>query len=130
MKPRTFAMQADDDIRCSDAERDAIAADLRRHAVAGRLSLEELDERLGRALQARTRRELDATLDGLPGRAVGSSPTGRLAALPATRAAMAIVALLAVALWATGHLGEDAMMIAVAAATLLLVIRPVRTAAR
>ena len=53
-------------IRASDADRERVARSLRGHAVAGRLTLEELDERTGRALGARTLGELDALLSDLP----------------------------------------------------------------
>ena len=41
-------------LRIGDAERDAAAAQLREHFVAGRLTLDELDERLGAAFMAKT----------------------------------------------------------------------------
>jgi Domain of unknown function (DUF1707) len=53
-------------IRASDAERDAVAGVLKDHAVAGRLTTEELAERSGRAYGARTRGELDALVADLP----------------------------------------------------------------
>jgi Domain of unknown function (DUF1707)/2TM domain len=55
-----------DDLRASDAEREAIIADLRAHAGEGRLGVEELDERVERAYAARTRRELAALTEDLP----------------------------------------------------------------
>jgi hypothetical protein len=54
-------------IRASDADREATAGTLRDHAVAGRLTTDELDERAGRALAARTVGELDALVADLPG---------------------------------------------------------------
>ena len=56
----------DHSIRASDADRERVARILRGHAVAGRLTLEELDERTGRALGARTLGELDALQSDLP----------------------------------------------------------------
>jgi hypothetical protein len=54
--------------RASDADRD-IAADILCAAVGdGRLTLDELDERLGAALSARTTTELAALIADLPGR--------------------------------------------------------------
>ena len=47
----------------SDAERDAVLRTLGDHAAVGRLTLDELEERSGRALAAKTRGEL-ATLTG------------------------------------------------------------------
>lgn len=55
-----------DDLRASDAERERIIADLRDHAAEGRLTAEELDERLGAAYAAATRRRLAALLADLP----------------------------------------------------------------
>jgi hypothetical protein len=52
--------------RASDEDRERVAAVLRAQAVAGRLTLDELDERVGRAFGARTLRELDALLSDLP----------------------------------------------------------------
>jgi hypothetical protein len=46
-------------IRVGHGERDAVAAILQAAAAEGRLSLDELDERLGAALQAKTYAELD-----------------------------------------------------------------------
>jgi Domain of unknown function (DUF1707) len=53
-------------IRASDADRERVARILRDHAVVGRLTTEELDERTGRAFGARTLGELDALLTDLP----------------------------------------------------------------
>jgi hypothetical protein len=52
--------------RASDEDREQVARALRRHAVAGRLTIDELDERIGAALSARTLGELDALLFDLP----------------------------------------------------------------
>jgi hypothetical protein len=59
---------AADDKRASDAERDAVVAELRAHAAEGRLTVEELDERITAALAALTRAELARLLDDLPRR--------------------------------------------------------------
>jgi len=47
-------------------DREAAGVALRRHYVSGRLSPDELGERLQLALGARTRRELGSALAGLP----------------------------------------------------------------
>jgi Domain of unknown function (DUF1707) len=52
--------------RASDADRDQAVARLRDHAVAGRLTVEDLDERSGKAFSARTLDQLDALLADLP----------------------------------------------------------------
>jgi hypothetical protein len=54
------------ELRASDAEREHAVAVLKEHAAVGRLDLDELDDRIGRAYGARTRRELDALLSDLP----------------------------------------------------------------
>jgi hypothetical protein len=53
-------------MRASDADRDRVLAELSQHFQAGRLTADELDERNGRALSARTLGELDALLSDLP----------------------------------------------------------------
>jgi hypothetical protein len=55
-----------DGIRASDEDREALIDDLRDHAVAGRLSTEELEERLQATYAARTTAELDALRRDLP----------------------------------------------------------------
>jgi hypothetical protein len=54
------------DIRLSDAERDQAIAELGEHFQAGRLTQEEFDDRSGRALQARTGRDLAGLFTDLP----------------------------------------------------------------
>jgi len=53
-------------LRASDAERERHAELLGEHAAQGRLSVDELTERLERAYSARTRAELAELLDDLP----------------------------------------------------------------
>jgi hypothetical protein len=53
-------------LRVSDQQREQAAQQLREHFAAGRLSQEELDERVQRAYAARTERELQALLTDLP----------------------------------------------------------------
>jgi hypothetical protein len=52
--------------RASDAERERVALVLRDHAVAGRLTLEELSARLDEAYAARTLAELESVTRELP----------------------------------------------------------------
>jgi len=70
---------AQPDLRASDAEREEVVTLLRDHGAAGRLSVEELDERLDRAYAARTRAELLALLRDLPrpARAATAAPPHR-----------------------------------------------------
>ena len=58
------------DIRVSDTERDQAVTELGEHFQAGRLTQEEFDDRSGRALQARTGRDLTALFSDLPRPAV------------------------------------------------------------
>src|SRR6266567_1049258 len=56
----------DDRIRISDADRDRIAARLRDHFAEGRLTADELDERLTAALSAKTFGDLRRVMADLP----------------------------------------------------------------
>ena len=60
------------DLRASDQDRDGAVALLSEHAAAGRLTLDELEERATVALAARTRGELEALTRDLPGKAEGT----------------------------------------------------------
>ena len=95
-------------LRASDADRDAVAERLRAAAVEGRLEPDELEERLHRALRARTYGDLDRLLDDLPSaRVVAPRPravmTGGTVFMLAVRlvVAMAIVVALGVAVAVT-----------------------------
>jgi hypothetical protein len=56
----------DYDLRIGDAERDTAMAQLREHFAAGRLTLDELTERIDGALTAKTQRQIDALMADLP----------------------------------------------------------------
>jgi hypothetical protein len=56
----------DHDIRIGDAERDATMAQLREHFAAGRLTFDELTERIDLALTAKTQGHIDALMADLP----------------------------------------------------------------
>jgi hypothetical protein len=67
--------EPDDSLRVSDAERDEVVRSLGDHAAVGRLTLDELEDRSGRALTAKTRGELATLTSDLPrqaGQAGGS----------------------------------------------------------
>jgi hypothetical protein len=53
-------------LRVSDADRQAVADQLSQHFGDGRLDQAEFDERLGRAMSAKTYRDLDGLLTDLP----------------------------------------------------------------
>ncbi len=57
----------DDNIRVSDADRDRVNDQLRDHFAAGRITSEELDERLLAALNAKTFGDLRRIMADLPG---------------------------------------------------------------
>jgi hypothetical protein len=62
-------------LRVSDADRDRVAAELSEHFQAGRLTQDEFDDRVGKAINARTQGDLDELLADLPGsRTAGSLP--------------------------------------------------------
>jgi hypothetical protein len=56
----------DDRIRVSDADRDRVTARLREHFAEGRLSADELDERISAALNAKTFGDLRQVTADLP----------------------------------------------------------------
>jgi uncharacterized protein DUF1707 len=56
----------DDHIRISDADRERVAARLREHFAEGRLSADELDERISAALSAKTLGDLRRVMADLP----------------------------------------------------------------
>lgn len=82
------------DLRVSDAERTAVADALSHHYADGRLDRVELDERLDRAMSAKTRADLAGLFEGLPGpadplvTAIPSTSGTRAAAVAAGRGAV------------------------------------------
>jgi Domain of unknown function (DUF1707) len=56
----------DDQIRVSDADRDRVTARLREHFAEGRLTQDELDERISAALNAKTFGDLRPVMADLP----------------------------------------------------------------
>ena len=59
-------MAAGNEMRVSDADREAAAAELQEHFASGRLNQDELDERLAAVFAAKTRGDLDAVFADLP----------------------------------------------------------------
>jgi Domain of unknown function (DUF1707)/Cell wall-active antibiotics response 4TMS YvqF len=68
--------ESDESLRVSDAERDVTLRTLGDHAAVGRLTLDELEERSGQALAAKTRGELAALTSDLPAGASTQGPQG------------------------------------------------------
>jgi len=75
-------MASDAKTRASDADRDRTAAALREHLAAGRLTIQEFDERLDQAYAAKTLGELDGLMADLPGTDLGPLPELRWTAPP------------------------------------------------
>lgn len=72
-----------DQLRASDAEREAAVRALRTAAEEGRLDTDELEERVAAAYAAKTRGELAALMQDLPSaRAVSVPPPARLSYTP------------------------------------------------
>ena len=57
---------SDQHMRVSDAERQAVADRLAEHFSSGRLDQVEFDDRVGRAMSAKTRADLNGLFDDLP----------------------------------------------------------------
>jgi hypothetical protein len=73
-----FAGPAQDQhMRVSDAERQAVADRLAEHFSSGRLDQAEFDERVGKAMSAKTRADLNGLFDDLPetGAPAATDPT-------------------------------------------------------
>jgi Domain of unknown function (DUF1707) len=99
-------------LRASDADREQVAERLRQATVEGRLLAEELEERLGAALSARTYGELDAIVSDLPTPIVRHRMRRPSAGVrPAVAAAVgllvALMVLAAVAFAPSGHSHSD-----------------------
>jgi Domain of unknown function (DUF1707) len=71
--PRRYAPSS---MKASDADRDAVLTELGEHFKAGRLTSDELDERTGQALLARTFGELAPLMADLPPLTTGGPADG------------------------------------------------------
>jgi hypothetical protein len=69
-------MAAGNEMRVGDAEREAVAAELREHYASGRLTLDELNERVDKAFAATTRGDLNGLMTDLPSARPGWSSAG------------------------------------------------------
>jgi len=91
----------DYDVRIGDAERDATMAQLREHFVAGRLTFDELTDRIDAALTAKTQGHIDRVVADLP-RPPRAARVESAAAAPAPEAGRFLVfalLLFALATW-------------------------------
>jgi len=75
---------SDQHMRVSDAERSAVAEELGRHYADGRLDQAEFDERVGRAMSAKTRADLNGLFEDLPETGAPAA-TDQAAGLPRRR---------------------------------------------
>jgi len=94
----------DYDLRIGDAERDVAMTQLREHFVAGRLTFDELSERIDAALIAKTQRQIDRLTADLPrpprpARHAGAEPTLPVPAPDAGRFLVFAMLLFALATW-------------------------------
>jgi len=94
----------DYDLRIGDAERDVAMVQLREHFVAGRLTFDELSERIDFALTAKTQRQIDRLMADLPrpprpSRAARAEPTVPAPAADAGRFLVFAMLLFALATW-------------------------------
>ncbi|MFN2617801.1 MAG: DUF1707 domain-containing protein [Thermoleophilaceae bacterium] len=95
-------LTSDPDLRASQADREQVVDRLRFHAGEGRLELEELEQRIGAALAARTHGDLAGLLGDLPRREQrGSAGRGRRVHLQV----FVMVQLLLVCIWALTGMG-------------------------
>ena len=92
-----------DDLRASDAERETDVTHLRASAGEGRLSVEELDQRIDEAYAAKTRADLAAITRDLP-RAPRPRRDQRRELAEHVRSYVAVMALLVV-IWALTGMG-------------------------
>ena len=97
-------------VRASDAEREHAVAALRDHAAVGRLTVEELGQRLQAAFAARTRKDLHELFGDLPGqpRAAAHQREDRAARRRGHRAhvrAYLVFCVAMIVLWAVSGLG-------------------------
>jgi Domain of unknown function (DUF1707) len=67
-------MAMNDRMRASDADREGVTARLREHFAEGRLTREELDERVAAALNAKTVGDLRGLMTDLPGESPVAPP--------------------------------------------------------
>jgi hypothetical protein len=95
----------DPDLLASDAEREHHAELLREHAAQGRLTVDELDERLDRVYAARTRGELEPIVSDLPAPRRTRPPAPRPARRRPEWTAFVAVNLLLIVIWAATGAG-------------------------
>jgi hypothetical protein len=122
------------DLRVSDADRDRAISELSEHFQAGRITADELEERSGLALSARTGKDLAVLFADLPQSPVYRTPPATptdAAPVPTRRgpaAGLAVVALavMVVSVLAAGHSGHPFWFGLWPLLVVLLILRLVR----
>jgi hypothetical protein len=94
------------ELRIADADRDRTVEHLRAAAAEGRLDPDELEERLSRALAARTQADLDAVLHDLPEPQVPVPAPDRGLILRERTAAFLVPNIVCIAIWAATGAGS------------------------
>jgi hypothetical protein len=94
------------ELRIADADRDRTVEHLRAAAAEGRLDPDELEERLSRALSARTQGDLDAVLRDLPEPQVPAPAPDRGLILRERTAAFLVPNIVCIAIWAATGAGS------------------------
>ncbi len=74
--PLFRGLYSDQHLRVSDAERQAVADRLAEHFADGRLDQAEFDDRVGRAMNAKTRADLSGLFSDLPETGAPAAPDG------------------------------------------------------
>ncbi len=74
--PLFRGLYSDQHLRVSDAERQAVADRLAEHFADGRLDQAEFDDRVGRAMSAKTRADLSGLFSDLPDAGAPAVPDG------------------------------------------------------
>lgn len=85
------------DLRVSDADRDRALAALSEHYQAGRLTLEEFEERSEQTLKSKTERELRGLFTDLPTTQIVAPAPGQAVAVPAAGPRLPVARILATA---------------------------------
>jgi hypothetical protein len=99
--PAAVEPRRDPALRASDSDREEIVTELRHHGAAGRLDVDELEQRVGAAYSARTNGELARLLEDLPRRRVVPAPARH----GDDWRAFMLVNVLLVAIWAASGAG-------------------------
>jgi hypothetical protein len=114
---------SDQHIRVSDAERQVVTDRLAEHFGDGRLDQAEFDERVGRAMNAKTRADLNGLFDDLPETGAPAATTDR----PRRRRGhpVLLVGLVVLVALAAGHLVFPVLWLGLLVAAVLLATRAV-----